>query len=1132
MGKHMHIPGLGRLKGKRRRRVNDVENGRGPSLESAPSPPLSEPLGELDEEEALLYILRDPRSERSGYVGSLTDSQRAAMLQLRDMVESSGADLGLVRGLSHPEPLVRCLLRFLRANNFDPSKALGQLLEGVKWRHEEKMAELLQQSPREVLQADPPSVDKFLPRWHVGYDFLGRPVLVKQYGPMVVSELKKLTTETRLINNHMWEQEKMMELMRRRSEETGHIVDTVVIVLDVGGMRLSQVTKDFIAIMKAIANIDQRYFPEMLGQMFIVNTPRLFSVAWSIFSPLLDSRTTEKIKIHSRVKDAQPALHTAMDPAILPPEYTGTGAELSSRPSLSSTLAGEAEVDDAWREAESSAGSGGQVPLPRDVPRSDTTPPPPPALPSYAHQLAATMSATMDYASSWIFGAPRDPSEEESPFSDSDSSDDENFYDTVAEAEGERLNGTNGRPLSTNRLSWQWRPRSTLGRAASSSVTLAMAEPRRYPLSGVALYGERLLSRLLWLADVIDSVWMPLVVPMLQNSLPFLMNCLRWANAVTVVLCIVVLGFASHSVADIYWVSDLVLWIMWSSVVVIVMACLLLLLTMAGMLAASRHDHAALTFHKRSMGFLALLILLVGAFALALTGKNEGLSDLTWSAIERTLPSSLEGLTKEEFLDETVTTLKPMGASAVCLSIYLVLPYMLSTATAKKMQLLSGERERSMRTDPALREKQLRRNLLDSLVIVTSVAVITAAHACYGLLDALDLDLPFLGTATYMELAVALIVCICAAVGAWASASCNPGTLKLYRSLILPTEVFLISWASFMLSQMSVSDRLVEDAWGIAQQNGSSSSSSSRNDSLLEAQARAATTLLVGGVLLLSMSFVVLLSTLAAAALRFHVLQYGVMKLGGFRMDKHFENVHHTRCDWLLITWALVSGLWFIFVEGTYMAFHTWVADSTDVWLVRFWRALGKLDDRFLESYSYFIASAGISFFLLGPSCLMYAWSLYTKRLERHVVGVVLSSFLLSVAVLYMVDSAILGFKNAPPVDSALFWCGYMLVYVIRLLVTLLIFIYSLKGLRRQGHAAKRRTSRPSQSAAPLPMHMESILVRRHHQSSENEPSVAYTMQHHLSEPESQLTTYSPMGESEEGRRQSQDPRELALVVV
>ena len=65
-------------------------------------------------------------------------------------------------------------------------------------------------------------------------------------------------------------------------------------------------------------------FPELLGAMFIINTPGLFSYVWKAFAPLLDPRTTDKIKIFSKQKDWQPALLQIVDAEVRTPANTSS----------------------------------------------------------------------------------------------------------------------------------------------------------------------------------------------------------------------------------------------------------------------------------------------------------------------------------------------------------------------------------------------------------------------------------------------------------------------------------------------------------------------------------------------------------------------------------------------------------------------------------------------------------------------------------------------------------------------------------------------------------------------------------------------------------------------------------------
>ena len=96
---------------------------------------------------------------------------------------------------------------------------------------------------------------------------------------------------------HIWEQEACMEMCKRQSILSNHIVETITAVIDVKGMVLSQVTSDFLKIVKGIAQIDQVQYPETLGRFFIINTPSVFPIVWRGIKLFLDPIVASKIEI-------------------------------------------------------------------------------------------------------------------------------------------------------------------------------------------------------------------------------------------------------------------------------------------------------------------------------------------------------------------------------------------------------------------------------------------------------------------------------------------------------------------------------------------------------------------------------------------------------------------------------------------------------------------------------------------------------------------------------------------------------------------------------------------------------------------------------------------------------------------
>jgi len=67
---------------------------------------------------------------------------------------------------------------------------------------------------------------------------------------------------------------------------------------------------------KLASTIGQDYYPEILGQMFIINAPMLFTGVWAIIKPWIDEKTRNKIKILGSKYEKE--LFEVIDPENLP----------------------------------------------------------------------------------------------------------------------------------------------------------------------------------------------------------------------------------------------------------------------------------------------------------------------------------------------------------------------------------------------------------------------------------------------------------------------------------------------------------------------------------------------------------------------------------------------------------------------------------------------------------------------------------------------------------------------------------------------------------------------------------------------------------------------------------------------
>ena len=77
-------------------------------------------------------------------------------------------------------------------------------------------------------------------------------------------------------------------------------------VMDLEGMRLGQVTSDFITLVKSMAQVDQARYPETMGRVFIINTPSAFPMVWRMIKPFLDPVVASKIGIYGSRREWEP----------------------------------------------------------------------------------------------------------------------------------------------------------------------------------------------------------------------------------------------------------------------------------------------------------------------------------------------------------------------------------------------------------------------------------------------------------------------------------------------------------------------------------------------------------------------------------------------------------------------------------------------------------------------------------------------------------------------------------------------------------------------------------------------------------------------------------------------------------
>ena len=142
------------------------------------------------------------------------------------------------------------------------------------------------------------SVKKIYPHGYHKTDKQGRPIYIELLSKVNIPELFKLTTEERFMKYYIKEYERLMKYrFPSCSQKADRIIEQSLTILDVEGLGITSLTGKTKEFVKISADIAQNYYPEMLGQMFLINASFFFSAIWTLVKGFLDEKTRNKITV-------------------------------------------------------------------------------------------------------------------------------------------------------------------------------------------------------------------------------------------------------------------------------------------------------------------------------------------------------------------------------------------------------------------------------------------------------------------------------------------------------------------------------------------------------------------------------------------------------------------------------------------------------------------------------------------------------------------------------------------------------------------------------------------------------------------------------------------------------------------
>ncbi|CAI2370476.1 unnamed protein product [Moneuplotes crassus] len=259
------------------------------------------------------------KDEHSGFMGDLSEKQEEALEEFRQIIKEENIT-------DDPRYDDYYLLRFLRARKFNIKKTLEMFENFLEWRDEK-------QANDAMVIYKCPNIDELKEIYHHGYhktDKEGRPFYIDQPCTFDITEALSIADSTECEQYYIREYEKLLHWrLPACSEAAGYKIEQSFSLINVKGFSMGKLKAKSREFIKIAIKIGQDYYPEIMGKMFIINTPFVFKAAWAIFSPFIDAKTKKKITMMG--SSYKKELFKHVDPENVPAEIGGE-CECTSHP--------------------------------------------------------------------------------------------------------------------------------------------------------------------------------------------------------------------------------------------------------------------------------------------------------------------------------------------------------------------------------------------------------------------------------------------------------------------------------------------------------------------------------------------------------------------------------------------------------------------------------------------------------------------------------------------------------------------------------------------------------------------------------------------------------------------------------
>lgn len=212
-------------------------------------------------------------------LGDLTPLQESRLIQLKKWVGE------LQKG---KVPSDACLLRFLRARDFNIEKAREMLSHSLIWRKKNQIDKIMNE-----YQINQVVKDYFPGGWH-HQDKEGRPLYLLRLGQMDVKGLVKSVGEEGLLKHTLHICEEGLRLTEEATASQNQPITNWTLLVDLEGLNMRHLWRPGIRTLLKIIEIVEANYPETMSRVLIIRAPRVFPILWTLVSTFIDDNTRSK----------------------------------------------------------------------------------------------------------------------------------------------------------------------------------------------------------------------------------------------------------------------------------------------------------------------------------------------------------------------------------------------------------------------------------------------------------------------------------------------------------------------------------------------------------------------------------------------------------------------------------------------------------------------------------------------------------------------------------------------------------------------------------------------------------------------------------------------------------------------